>query len=224
MKTVGGEQYDKIGDTFSEGKTKFFETDKDFAREYILKNLTEAKEKTIIDIGCGAGEDIALYETMPFGAVFGIDPSEKMIEKARMRVKNPNNVRVGNYEQTGLPNKSVDFIVARYSLHYLKNFDRAYEEMARILKLGGKLVQMVDHPLADAVEGERFLVDGTQYVRIKLYNGSVTVEFPLHNFSDYFSPSFFKFFELKEIVEHTGTDREFQAGPNALGYVAQRKG
>lgn len=217
------EQYDKIGDTFAQNKAQFFETEKDFAREYILSKLHNTEGKTLIDIGCGAGEDVALYETMPFLAVYGIDPSQVMVDKAKAIVRNPGRISVGDYEHTGLPEGSVDFIVARYSLHYLQNFDNAYAEMARILKPGGVLIEMVDHPVADYVEGERFQKNGSTYVRIKLYKGKVSIEFPLHNFSDYFSPTFFKHFELQEVVEHTGTDREFQAGPNALGYLAIKK-
>lgn len=217
------EQYDKIGETFVRGKTQFFTTEKDFAREYILSKFTAVEGKTLIDIGCGAGEDIALYETMPFAAVYGIEPSELMVAKAKSIVRHPERVNIGGYEYTGLADESVDFIVARYSLHYLRNFDKAYQEMGRILKPGGMLVEMVDHPVADYVEGEQFLKDSVTHVRIKLYKGSVTIEFPIHNFSDYFSPTFFKLFDLKEVVEHTGTDREFQSGPNALGYTAIKK-
>jgi len=72
------------------------------------------------------------------------------------------------------------------------------------------------------MEGEQFIKDNIPHVRIKLYRGKITLEFPLHNFSDYFSVFFLKSFELQEIVELTGSDRTFK-GPNILAYTAQKK-
>jgi ubiquinone/menaquinone biosynthesis C-methylase UbiE len=220
---MSNELYDSLSQEFIEGKAAFLKDHPDFAREYISSKLTETSGKTLIDIGCGSGEDIAHYETLGFSSVYGVDPSEKMIEEAKKVVAHPDNVWVGDYEQTGLPDASVDYVVARYSLHYLISFDKAYEEIARILKPGGKLVEMVDHPIADYVEGEHIQKDGIPYQRIKLYYGAVTVEFPRHNFADYFSPTFFRLFTLEDFVEHTGLDREFTDGPNAFGYTANKR-
>ncbi len=216
-------QYDAIGDTFVKGKTAFFESERDHAREFILAHLTDVQGKFVLDIGCGAGDDIVVYEQMPFAEVYGVDPSTVMIQKAKAVSAYPERVSVGDFEATGRPNESIDYAVSRFALHYLDTFEKAYEEVARLLKPGGLLVFAVDHPTADRVEGERFMVGSREYVRIKLYNGSVVVEFPLHDFSDYFSPTFLKHFELLKIAEPIGTDREYQAGPNALLFAARKK-
>lgn len=216
------EQYDSIADTFVSAKREFFETEADFGREYILNHLKDA-DGTLLDIGCGTGEDMAIYEKMSFVKVLGIDPSAQMIEKARLVVAHPENLCIAGYENIPFADQSIDCVVARFSLHYMQNLDSAYKEMSRVLKQNGKLIQVVDHPLADAVEGEHFIKDDVPHVRIKLYRGKVIIEFPIHNFSDYFSPFFFEHFELLEVVEHTAKDREFQVGPNVLAYVAQKR-
>jgi len=125
------EQYDSIADTFIEAKHDFFETEKDLAREYILKNLTDGNG-VILDIGCGAGEDVAAYEQMPFQKVIGIDPSIEMIERARKVVAHPENLYVAGYEKIPVPDNSIDCIVARFSLHYVQESDLAYQEMFRV--------------------------------------------------------------------------------------------
>lgn len=216
------EQYDTIADTFVTGKERFFVNQEDFGRSYILDHL-KGVSGAVLDAGCGAGEDTAEYEKLPNVHVYGVDPSASMIEKAKTNLKNPENLSVAGYERLPFADQTLDAIVARFSLHYMADIDAAYKEMVRVLKSGGKLIQVVDHPLADAVEGEKFVKNGVPHVRIKLYNQSVTVEFPQHNVSDYLSRYFLQNFELTDFTEHTGTDREFQAGPNALGYAAIKK-
>jgi ubiquinone/menaquinone biosynthesis C-methylase UbiE len=212
-----------MGDDYARINREFFETEHDPARSFIRSFLTNAVGKTLIDVGCGAGDDIAAYETMPFAAVYGVDPSQVMVGKAKEASKHPEQIRIGDFENTNLPDKSVDFAVSRFALHYLKNFDKAYAEIARILKPGGLLIMSVDHPTADMVEGEKFQLDGVTHVRVKLYRGTVTIEFPLHNFSDYISPAFLTLFELIRFEEPTALDREYQEGPNMMLIAARKK-
>jgi hypothetical protein len=84
-------------------------------------------------------------------------------------------------------------------------------------------VLSVDHPTADAVEGERFNKEDVPHVRVNLYRGTVTIEFPLHSFSDYISPTLLNYFEIVELKEATATDRDYQDGPNQLLYAARKK-
>jgi ubiquinone/menaquinone biosynthesis C-methylase UbiE len=216
-------QYNKMGDDYAQINRQFFKDGEDPARAFIRSWLTGAEGKTIIDIGCGAGDDIAAYENMGFFAVYGVDPSELMVSRAKSLSKHPERITLGDFEHTGLPDNSVDIVTSRYALHYLVNFDKAYAEVARILKPGGLFVLSVDHPTADAVEGEKFTLNGVPHVRVKLFRGTVTIEFPFHIMSHYISPEFLKHFELLSMEEPIATDREYQDGPNCLMIAARKK-
>jgi len=215
-------QYDKIAEAYKQNKEQFFSKERDFGAAFILENTADIRG-VLLDIGCGAGDNTAEYERLPGRLVIGIDPSVAMVEKAKATVAHPENMHTGSFESTGAENESVDCVTGRFSLHYVPNLDDAYRELARVLKKGGKLVQVVSHPTADAAEPERFEKDGRIYVRIALYNGSVVIEFPLHTIEEYFSSAFNEYFELEKREDFTGKDRAYQEGPNTLAFVAVRK-
>lgn len=52
------------------------------SRKFILSNL-EFKNKTILDLGCGKGDDIKIYEDHGTKNVFGIDDSRIMVNEAK---------------------------------------------------------------------------------------------------------------------------------------------
>src|ERR1051325_11994325 len=130
-------QYNNMGDDYARTNREFFETTPDPARAFIRSWLTDVEGKTIVDVGCCAGDDIATYEKMPFATVYGVDPSELMVKRAKEQSRHPEHISLGDFENTGLADQSVDIVASRYALHYLVNFDRAYAEISRILKPGG---------------------------------------------------------------------------------------
>lgn len=93
-----------------------------------------------VDLGCGTGQ--ATVELTPFKRVVGIDPSEKMVEQARLAVPqngSPNQIEFsqGSAEDLSMfPDSSVDFAVAAQSSHWF-NWKKAWPEIGRVLKPGG---------------------------------------------------------------------------------------
>lgn len=217
-------QYDSLGEGYAENQAAFFENQRDFAREFIASHLRDPQGKTLIDVGCGSGIDVERYEKMPFKSVFGIDPSNTMIAMAKARVAYPDNVRIGEFEKTGFTDSSFDYVTSRFALHYLEEFSAAYYEMYRILKPGGVMALSVDHPTASAIGGKKFKVGTKTYVTIeKLYGKNVDIKFPLHIFTDYFSPTLLRLFEIIAIEERIGKDLEYQDGPNSLFFAVKSR-
>jgi ubiquinone/menaquinone biosynthesis C-methylase UbiE len=111
-------------------------------KEYIPSTV---KQPTIIDIGMGIGLLISELSTMiPTGHFIGIDSSKDMIaaahkytaEKQIQQLK----IMVASAEQLPLTTASVDIAVSRFSLPYWENPDKAFSEIHRVLKPGGKLI------------------------------------------------------------------------------------
>lgn len=104
----------------------------------IVRNL--AQNSTVLDIGCGTGEQVKRYRKFGFNAV-GIEPAENM--RLIAQKYNPG-VPILDGIITNLPfqNESFDFILAIEVLRYLHPLDiqQAYKEMLRVLKPEGKLV------------------------------------------------------------------------------------
>lgn len=200
-----GSQYNQMGGSYDSHQKQFFGDKLDWTREKLHKKLSNIQDKKVLDIGCGGGADVRWCEEQ--GAeVYGVDPSEKMCELARQATINPDHIQQGSYENLPFDDATFDIIFSRFSFHYLKGFIKAYEEMARVLKEGGELLMIVSHPTYDAVAVAES--SDKSLVSVKLYDGKVTVQFPLHHLTDYFSPDFFKLFELKEIDETESVDAE----------------
>jgi SAM-dependent methyltransferase len=115
--------------------------DTPYVLEYAFYLLGDIRGKTVLDLGCGTGENIVpLVER---GArVIGIDLSTDLIEIAQLRLQNAGleaDLRVGSAYETGLESESVDIVFCIALVHHL-DIKRARDEMRRILVKGGILV------------------------------------------------------------------------------------
>jgi SAM-dependent methyltransferase len=115
--------------------------DTPFALEYAFHLLGDVRGRTVLDFGCGTGENIvALVER---GArVIGMDISPDLIALARQRLNDAGleaRLEVGSAYDTGLPDGSVDVIFCIALIHHL-DIARVVEEMTRILAPGGVVI------------------------------------------------------------------------------------
>ncbi|HEX9886867.1 MAG TPA: metalloregulator ArsR/SmtB family transcription factor [Longimicrobiales bacterium] len=95
----------------------------------------------VADLGSGTGQLSAALA--PFARrVVAVDRSAEMLAAARLRVEGLDNVdlRQGELEHLPLEDGEADLAVASLVLHYVVEPWRALEEMARVLRPGGRLV------------------------------------------------------------------------------------
>jgi ubiquinone/menaquinone biosynthesis C-methylase UbiE len=199
-------QYNSIATDYTQRKQQFFTEHPDYVRAYILSQLTGV-----------------ILEDIPNLVVFGIDPSVAMLARAKEKVRHPDNLQVAGYESIPCADQSVDCVVARFSLHYVTNLDHAYQELHRVLKPEGRIIQIVSHPTPDTLESEHFLKDDIPHVRTWLYNHTVPIEYPRHYFSEYLSSWFLQNFDLLHVTEYIGQDRDYKESPNAWGFTALKR-
>ena len=92
-----------------------------------------------LDVGCGDGILTARLAKRA-NHVTGIDRSQSMISKARIRLADFSNVTLVEEDllSNALPAKQFDFVVAVAVIHHIP-FDRAVGELVRLLRPGGIL-------------------------------------------------------------------------------------
>ena len=165
-----------------------------FPLEYSFSLLGDIRGKTVLDFGCGSGENIV--PLVQRGArVIGIDISPDLIELARKRLALAGleaTLQVGSGYETGLPDGSVDVIFCIALIHHL-DIEQVRKEMLRILARDGKIILQepirfsriydrlrnllpdrddiseYEHPLTRAefaAINEPFKADGTRYFRL----------------------------------------------------------
>jgi 2-polyprenyl-3-methyl-5-hydroxy-6-metoxy-1,4-benzoquinol methylase len=164
------------------------------ALEYAYYLLGDVRAKTVVDLGCGNGEN--LVPLAERGAIVsGIDISPDLIRLAQERIKVAGVEavgRVGSAYETGFDTESVDVIFCIALIHHLE-IPRVRDEMWRILKKSGFVVlsepvrlsrsyhrlrkllpaaqgvSEFEHPLTEAelgLMGAGFTAEGRRYFRL----------------------------------------------------------
>jgi arsenite methyltransferase len=111
--------------------------------------------ETLLDIGCGAGMDLLLAARRvgPSGRAIGVDMTPEMRECALASAHAAGlthvEVRAGDAEALPVVDTGVDVVISNGVLNLVPDKRKAYSEIARVLRPGGRLL------LADiAVERE----------------------------------------------------------------------
>ena len=108
---------------------------------------------SVLDVGSGAGTDLLLAarHVGPSGRAIGVDMTADMRERARAGARQCDlrNVDVLEGDATHLPvqDASVDVVISNGVLNLVREKDRAFAEIARVLRPGGRL------QIADIVTG-----------------------------------------------------------------------
>ena len=115
--------------------------DTPYGLEYAFHLLGDVRGKTVLDLGCGTGENI--IPMLERGArVIAMDISPDLIAIAQKRLADANleaSVTVGSAYETGLPGESVDTIFCMALIHHL-DIRLVRDEMWRILRKDGVVI------------------------------------------------------------------------------------
>ncbi|MBP1656193.1 MAG: arsM [Bacteroidetes bacterium] len=101
---------------------------------------------TVLDLGSGAGIDVfvAAQTVGPTGHVIGVDMTDAMLEKAeRNRIKlgiRNAEFRKGEIESLPVDSASIDRIISNCVINLVPDKRRAFAEISRVLKSGGKFI------------------------------------------------------------------------------------
>ena len=116
-------------------------TDTCYPLEYAFYLLGDVQDKLVVDLGCGAGEEVVPLRYR--GAhVIGIDISPHLIATARERLRKYGidaELRIASAYETRLADESVDVVFCMSVLHHLQ-LDRVNSEIRRILKPDGLFI------------------------------------------------------------------------------------
>ena len=95
----------------------------------------------ILDVGCGTGAQLQRYLKVGC-SVAGVDRSPAMLARAKQRLGDAVDLRLGDAARLPFPDASVELVTATLMLHELRPADRQLvgTEMVRVLAPGGRLL------------------------------------------------------------------------------------
>ncbi len=97
----------------------------------------------VLEIGMGSGLNIPYYNPEKIEFVWGLEPSEGMRKKAQNAINRaPFEIRWLNMpsEEIPLNDDSIDTVVLTYTLCTIEDWQKALQQMCRVLKPSGKLI------------------------------------------------------------------------------------
>ena len=113
----------------------------------------------VLDVGSGSGTDalIARLRAGPRSTVYGLDMTQAMLNKLRDNIDKAGATNVepleGNAEEIPLPDASVDVVTSNGVLNLVPDKPKAFAEIARVLKAGGR-VQIADIVVGSPISDE----------------------------------------------------------------------
>ncbi|MCH5166993.1 MAG: class I SAM-dependent methyltransferase [Erysipelotrichales bacterium] len=134
-----------------------------FVEKPMMKSMIpNLKDKKILMLGCGTGEESKLLET--FGAdkenLVGLDLSKESINIARESYPEVEFV-VGDMSILPFEDSTFDFVYSSLAIHYSATPDTVYKEVYRVLKKDGLFLFSLVHPIRWASAHKE--IDGKMY-------------------------------------------------------------
>lgn len=132
--------------------------------------------KTILDLGCGAGDHDRKLIELGAKSILGIDLSEKMINEAKKTTDN-NKITYKVMSMTDIDklDQKFDLVVSSLAIHYIEDYDLLCKKVYNILNDGGSFIFSNGHPMDSAVilknyEENFVIINDKKYFLLSDYN------------------------------------------------------
>ena len=112
----------------------------------------------VLELGCGGAPNLAYYDWSAVTSLSGVDPSEELLERARIELKDTGrsaNFQSGIAEALPFASASFDTVVTTFTLCSVQNVADALAETKRVLRPGGRLL-FVEHGQAPDPSAENW--------------------------------------------------------------------
>lgn len=112
----------------------------------------DLNNKSVLDLGCGYGENCIRFLELGARKVTGLDISAKMLEVARNENSSPR-IEYINKSMTDLDDitDKFDVVFSSLAVHYIEDFDKLARDVYRLLNPGGYFIFSQEHPLTTAL-------------------------------------------------------------------------
>ncbi|MGN0522678.1 MAG: class I SAM-dependent methyltransferase [Eubacterium sp.] len=145
-------------DTFFSNYKSLRETDNNYnvllEQPAMMNLIPNIKNKTVLDLGCGFGDNCKHFISIGAKSVVGIDISHNMLEVAKTKNYDKNIEYINSpLENLSLLEGKFDFVYSSLCFNYIKDFDKLVKDIANKLNQNGTLLFSQEHPIVTASAG-----------------------------------------------------------------------
>ena len=141
------------------------------------KLIPNVKEKKILDLGCGYGENDKYCRDLGAKEILGIDISEHMIKIAEKNNTDENiKYKVMAMEDISKIKEKFDIVISSLAFHYVKDYEKLIKDIYNLLNDNGILIFSIDHPLRIASKFDPWMkknyteINGKWFLLVSDYN------------------------------------------------------
>lgn len=145
------------------------------------KKLPDLKNKTVLCVGCGSGEEVEHLYSLGAKKVIGIDISEKLIDIAKKTYPDFEFFVIDVSDLT-FDDNSFDFVYSSLTMHYIDDWSSALRSINKVLKTGGKFLFSITHPF---ISGSLLIENAQEKSRILGYKHDKTTKGSFAIYGDY---------------------------------------
>ena len=141
------------------------------------KMMSDVKNKRILDLGCGYGENDKYYKNKGASYVLGIDLSEHMIQIANKTNKIDGvEYKILAMEDIDKIDQKFDIVMSSLAFHYVSDFNKLMKDINNLLVDNGVLIFSQEHPVTTCLirdekhNKNKIEIDGKLYRLVADYN------------------------------------------------------
>lgn len=164
-------QYDKIAKYYLERRAdkSRFDYNRDIEVPAMIKIIGNVKNKVILDMGCGFGDHSKKLSQKGAKKIIGFDLSKKLVKFANEQNIPNCEFEIGNMnKKLKYKSNSFDIVFSSLAFHYIKNLNKLFSEISRVLKNKGLFIFSTGHPISDLINQSKLHMIGIKKIKGKL--------------------------------------------------------
>ena len=126
-----------------------------FVSEEKCRLFGDVSGKNVLEIGCGDGQSLQYHGERNAAELWGMDISEKQIEKAGQRLAScglsAKLIRSPMEEECGIPKEHFDYVYSIYAIGWTTDLEGTFRRIASYLKKSGVFIFSWSHPIHKCV-------------------------------------------------------------------------
>ncbi len=147
-------EYDKLAEHYlarRKDKTRL-DYNRDIEVPALIKMIGDVKNKIVLDMGCGFGDHAKKLSKQNYKKLVGFDISKELVKYANQQ-KIPNSTFYVGEMSKKLKHEdlSFDIVYSSLAIHYIKNINKLFKEVNRVLKKKGIFCFSTGHPIFNLI-------------------------------------------------------------------------